>query len=406
MKQIKYLLKREFRLFFTNRTMLSVFFLAPVFYALLIGFTYKSGKVEDIPVIVVNHDNTPLSNQVVEMLQDSKTLKILSYIHEPADLKDETIKTEAAAVIIIPERFEAMMLQKKYPELNVYVNTSNVLTANFATKAIQQTLGTFSAGAEIKALQKRGMNFELAKTQFEPFKANYITLFNTTSNYLVFMWPAMMAVILQQVILLAMAVTFSEEFKRESFIKDFAGKEKYAIFVMTIKCLPIWLFANFNILFFYLCSLYFKIPVPENLWNFFLLTAVFVVAAANLGVLVSILVPDALKATQILMVIASPAFIISGFTWPTSAMPEFIKNFTAIIPLTPYLEALKIMVVQNGADYLTKKHLIHLFILGWVYFIMGWIALKIKIHFLFKKYNISEDYQEEISEDDNPNLII
>ena len=391
MKQINYLLKREFRLFFTNKTMLSVFFMAPVFYALLIGFTYQSGKVENIPVILVNHDNTPLSNQVVEMLQDSKTLKILNYISEPANLKDETIKTEAAAVIVIPERFEAMMLQKKYPEVNVYVNTSNVLTANFATKAIQQILGTFSAGAEIKALQKKGMNADIAKTQFEPFKANYITLFNTTSNYLIFMWPAMMAVVLQQVILLAMAVTFSEEFKRESFLKDFAGKEKYAIVVMTIKCLPIWIFANFNILFFYLCSLYFKIPAPDHIGNFFLLTAAFVIAATNLGVLVSILVPDALKATQILMVIASPAFIISGFTWPSYAMPEFIKSFTAIIPLTPYLEALKIMVVQNGSDFLTKKHLVHLLILGWVYFILGWVALKIKIHFLMKKYKISQN---------------
>lgn len=406
MKQIKYLLKREFYLFFTNRTMLSVFFLAPIFYALLIGFTYQSGKVENIPVIVVNHDQTPLSTQVVEMLQDTKSLKILNYINEPGNLQDETIKMEAAAVIIIPDRFEAMMLQKKYPEMNVYVNTSNVLTANFATKAIQQTLGTFSAGAEIKALQKKGMNADLAKTQFEPFKANYITLFNTTSNYLIFMWPAMMAVVLQQVILLAMAVTFAEEFKRESFIKDFAGKEKYAVVVMAIKCLPIWIFANFNILFFYLCSLYFKIPVPDNLWNFFLITAVFVVAAANLGVLVSILIPDALKATQYLMVIASPAFIISGFTWPTSAMPELIKNFTAIIPLTPYLEALKIMVVQKGSDVLTKKYLIHLLILGWVYFILGWIALKIKIHFLFKKYDITENYQEEMPEEENPNLII
>ena len=395
MKQINYLLKREFRLFFTNKTMLSVFFMAPVFYALLIGFTYQSGKVENIPVILVNHDNTPLSNQVVEMLQDSKSLKILNYISEPANLKDETIKTEAAAVIVIPERFEAMMLQKKYPEVNVYVNTSNVLTANFATKAIQQILGTFSAGAEIKALQKKGMNADIAKTQFEPFKANYITLFNTTSNYLIFMWPAMMAVVLQQVILLAMAVTFSEEFKRESFLKDFAGKEKYAIVVMTIKCLPIWIFANFNILFFYLCSLYFKIPAPDNIGNFFLLTAAFVIAATNLGVLVSILVPDALKATQILMVIASPAFIISGFTWPSYAMPEFIKSFTAIIPLTPYLEALKIMVVQNGSDFLTKKHLVHLLILGWVYFILGWVALKIKIHFLMKKYKISQDLVEK-----------
>lgn len=394
MKQLRYLLRREFRLFFTNRTMLSVFFLAPIVYALLIGFTYEKGKVEHIPVILVNQDQTPLAGQLAEMLADNKTISILNYAEEPANINDEVIRTEAAAVIVIPERFEAAMLQKKYPEVNVYINTSNVLTANFATKAIQQVLGTFSAGAEIKAMQRKGMSAEMAKTQFEPFKANYITLFNTTSNYLIFMWPAMMAVVLQQVILLAMAVTFSEEFKRESFKRDFAGKHKYAILVMTLKCLPVWIFANFNILFFYACSVYFKIPVPENILNFILLTAGFVVAATNLGVLVSILIPDALKATQILMVIASPAFIISGFTWPSSAMPVFIRFFSDIIPLTPYLEALKIMVVQQGSDTLTQRYFIHIFILGWVYFILAWAALKIKIHFLFKKYQIDETGQQ------------
>lgn len=398
MKQIKYLLKREFRLFFTNTTMLSVFFLAPLVYALLIGFTYQSGKVTDIPVIVIDQDKTPMSQQIVDMLEDNKSLKILNYQAEPSSLKDEVIKTEAGAVVIIPERFEAGILQKKYPELNVYINTSNVLTANFASKAIQLTVGTFSAGAEMKALQKKGMNVDQAKISFEPFKANYITLFNTTSNYLVFMWPALMAVVLQQVILLAMAVTFSEEFKRDSFVIDFAGKQKYAVLVMAIKCLPVWLFSNFNLLIFYLCGIYFKIPMPENVLNFFSVTALFVVASTNLGVLVSILIPNALKATQILMIIASPAFIISGFTWPTYAMPEMITRFTEIIPLTPYLQALKIMVVQHGADQLTQKYFWHLFILGWIFFILGWVALKIKIRILFKEYHLSADTETAVED--------
>ena len=68
----------------------------------------------------------------------------------------------------------------------------------------------------------------------------------------------MMAVVLQQVILLAMAVTFSEEFKRDSFHKRFCRKHKYAILVMAIKCLPVWIFSNLNILFFYLCSFILK----------------------------------------------------------------------------------------------------------------------------------------------------
>ena len=102
MKQLRYLLRREFYLFFTNKTMLSVFFLAPILYALLMCFTYESGKVTDIPVIVVNYDKTPLSNQLVEMLEDNKTIKVLNYVDEPAVVKDEMIKTNAGSIIIIP----------------------------------------------------------------------------------------------------------------------------------------------------------------------------------------------------------------------------------------------------------------------------------------------------------------
>ena len=394
MKSTFYLIKREFRLFLSNTTLLSVFFLAPIIYAFLIGFTYKEGKVTDIPVLVVNQDNSPLSFQLIEMLEDTQSLKIIPYESEPIDLKNEVIRQDAAAVVTIPERFEAMMLQKKYPEVNVYINTANVLTANFASKSLQLTLGTFSAGAEIKALQKGGLSAEIAATQYEPFKTNFITMFNTSSNYLVFMWPAMMAVVLQQVILLAMAVTFSEELKRKTFIEDFVERKTYAVVVMAIKSLPVWVFSLFNILVFFIYSKYLMIPVPADFWNFMLLTGVFVLACTNLGVFFSILIPNALKATQVLMVIASPAFIISGFTWPVYAMPEFIQRLTDIIPLTPYLEALKILVVQQGSAPLTQSFFWHLLVMAFVYFILAWVVLKIKLvrlHRLHSPKKIKKD---------------
>ncbi len=390
MKHFLYLIKREFRLFLKNSTLRSVFLLAPLVYALIIGFTYQKGKTENLPIIVINQDHTPLANQVVEMLRDNKTVTVLEYPQEPASIKDEVIRTGAAAVVILPSRFEADILQKKYPEVNVYINTSNIMTANFASKAIQVTLGTLSAGMEIKTLQRRGMTAEMAKTQYEPFKANYITLFNTTSNYLYFMWPAMMAVVLQQVILLAMAVSFAAEFERENFIRDFAGKEKYAVLVMLVKNLPIWVFSTTNIIIFYLIGRHFMIPMPEEWLYFIVITGLFVVACSNLGVMVSIILPDALKVTQILMVIASPAFLISGYTWPRDAMPELIRWTTDIIPLTPYLEAMKILVIEKGNTALTQPYLIHLLVLAVVYFVIGWVVLKFKIHRLFREYHLSE----------------
>ncbi|HIB8179626.1 TPA: ABC transporter permease [Elizabethkingia anophelis] len=395
MKEFLRLLKREFKLFVANDTLRSVFFLAPILYAVLLGFVYQSGKVENIPVLVVDRDNTPLSNQLADMLDDNSSIKVIKYIQEPQSIKDEVIKNEAAAVVMIPAKFEADMLQKKYPELNVYVNTGNVLTANFASKALQLTIGTFSAGASIKGLQKMGMPAVKAATQYEPFKTNYITLFNTTSNYLIFMWPAMLAVVLQQVILLAMAVSFAAEFQRGSFIKEYYGMRRWAFPTMLIKVIPIWFFSILIVGIYYLMHMIFKVPMPEGIFNFILLTAVFVGSASFLGVFISILIPDALKATQILMVLASPSFIISGFTWPLSAMPAAVQFLANIIPLTPFLQAFKILLIQKGSVELTFPYLQHLIILLIVYGVLGWIALKIKLWKMFRYLKPEEEKSED-----------
>ncbi|MCL1034369.1 ABC transporter permease [Elizabethkingia anophelis] len=395
MKEFLRLLKREFKLFVANDTLRSVFFLAPILYAVLLGFVYQSGKVENIPVLVVDRDNTPLSNQLTDMLDDNSSIKVIKYIQEPQSIKDEVIKNEAAAVVMIPAKFEADMLQKKYPELNVYVNTGNVLTANFASKALQLTIGTFSAGASIKGLQKMGMPAVKAATQYEPFKTNYITLFNTTSNYLIFMWPAMLAVVLQQVILLAMAVSFAAEFQRGSFIKEYYGMRRWAFPTMLIKVIPIWFFSILIVGIYYLMHMIFKVPMPEGIFNFILLTAVFVGSASFLGVFISILIPDALKATQILMVLASPSFIISGFTWPLSAMPTAVQFLANIIPLTPFLQAFKILLIQKGSVELTFPYLQHLIILLIVYGVLGWIALKIKLWKMFRYLKPEEEKSED-----------
>ncbi|MBZ4189874.1 ABC transporter permease [Niabella beijingensis] len=384
MKEFLRLLKREFKLFVGNATLRTVFFLAPVFYATLLGFVYKSGKVENTPVIVIDRDNTPLSGQLVEMLSDNKSIKVLRYLQEPVSINDEVIRYEAAAVVVIPPKFEAGMLQKKYPEINVYVNTGNMMTANFATKALQLTIGTFSAGAAMKGLQKMGMNPGRAATQYEPFKTNYITLFNTTSNYLIFMWPAMLAVVLQQVILLAMAVSFAAEFQRGSFTKEYYSMRRWAFPTMLIKVIPIWVFSILIVCIYYGMHIIFRVPIPRGILNFMLLSAFFVGSASFLGVFISILIPDALKATQILMVLASPAFIISGFTWPLNAMPGFVQFIANIIPLTPFLQAFKILLIQKGAVELTFPYLQHLGILLILYAFLGWVALKIKMRSLFK----------------------
>src|SRR5690606_41029010 len=66
------------------------------------------------------------------------------------------IENDAACVVLIPKGFEKDVLTKQYPEITTIVNTSNVLTANYASGALQVVLGTLKVGTQIETLRKQG----------------------------------------------------------------------------------------------------------------------------------------------------------------------------------------------------------------------------------------------------------
>ncbi len=392
-----HLVKREFSLFLKNATLRSVFILAPVIYALLFAFVYKEGKVTHLPVIVVDKDNSPMSNQLIGMLQDNEGLSVKKVRYESTDLKKEIIRQNASALVVIPERFEAEMLQKRYPEIVTYINTSNLLTANFSSKAIQSTLGTFSAGAEIKALQRKGMSASQAATQYEPFKANYIRLYNETGNYLTFMWPAMLAVILQQVILLAMAVSFAQEFEKHTFAKEFLGYTRSTFGAILVKVMPVWVLSVAHVMVFYIFHKIFRAPLPQHIFNFAVISSLFVMSVSFLGTFLSILIPDSLRATQVLMVISTPGFIIGGFTWPSASMPLAIQYLADILPLTPFLQAFKILLIQGGELSDTMPYILHLLCLVLIFGLLSVIALKLKVRKELKKLPSASEAEQQVA---------
>ncbi len=379
MKDLNYLLKREFRLFFSNTTLISVMVLAPVIYAILIGFVYKEGKVTELPVIVVDMDNSPMSRQLIDMIEDNERLGIIAVKSENTGTQDDLVREQAVLAVVIPERFEADVLQKKYPEINTFINTSNLLTANLASQGIQTVLGTFNAGIDMQALKKKGVPAELAGTQYEPFKANYIRLFNPTGNYFVFMWPAILAVVLQQVLLLGFAVSFAAEFRNRTFRSEIISHTRSSVTAIFVKSLPMWLTTIGILAFYYLMHGLFHAPMPQQPWNFVATTTLFVLAITFMGIFFSVLIPDALKATQILMMLSTPAFLIGGFTWPVSAMPAGVQFLANMIPLTPFLNAHKILLIENGSLYHVLPYLKHLALQIAVYGVLAIGLLQVKM---------------------------
>jgi len=368
------LLKREFKLFWQNKILRMLFIGAPILYGILLGYVYGKGKVTDLPIVVVDEDRSEMSAKAIQMFDDNEVLNMSALFYDQNNLSQIAIDKEAACVVIIPKGFEKMVLTKKYPEIVTIVNASNVLTANYASSALQVCLGTLKVGVQMETLRKQGTPENLISSQYEPFKTTFIKKYNRGTNYMYFLWPGVLAGVLQQVLLLGLALSFASEHEKGTF-KKLVEICPSLFKLIWIKIIP-YLIMSFGLwILYWLFTLWFRIPLYDNILPLTIVAGVFVLSVCFIGILVSILIPSQLKATEVLMVIATPSFILSGFTWPLSQMPVWVQGIANLIPLTHFLKAFRILIVENGTFSQTYGAILNLIIIGTVCAVISYISL-------------------------------
>ena len=384
MRHFSTLLNREFKMFWQNKVLRLLFIGAPLLYGILLGYVYGKGKVTDLPIVVVDEDRSEMSSKAIQMFEDNEVLNIASLLYDQNNLSQIAIEKEATCVVIIPKGFEKMVLTKKYPEVVTIVNASNVLTANYASSALQLCLGTLKIGVQMETLRKLGTPEKLIGSQYEPFKTTFIKKYNRSTNYMYFLWPGVLAAVLQQVLLLGLALSFAAEFEHGTF-KKLVQKCPSMFKLIWVKIIP-YMIMSFGLwILFWLFTLWFRIPLYDNLFPLTIIAGIFVLAVSFMGILVSILIPSQLKATEILMVVATPSFILSGFTWPLSQMPVWIQGIANVIPLTHFLRAFRILIIEDGTFSQTFGAISNLLIIGSICAILAYIALYYKRKSILKE---------------------
>ncbi|WP_271423952.1 ABC transporter permease [Aequorivita sinensis] len=378
------LLRIEFKRIFANDVLLAIFFGAPVLYGILFGYVYQQAKVVDLPIVIIDQDRSPTSDKIIDAFGDNEGLLVSDVRYTAGNLIDEMPTQQYAAVITLPSNFEADVFQKKHPEIRVDLNMANILNANTASNHIQAVLLTLNAGMEIEGLKKQGMHPAQAKASYESFKININKLYNSTGNYVTFMLPGLLGGIMQQIIFLAMALVFSRDFE-DGYFGTLVKESKSSLYLIALKTTPFLIMLPLIWLVVALFFPYFNVDI--NIFNFpmFVLVVLLTFASIFIGMLFSIAIPSQLKATELLMVISTPAFILSGFTWPTMAIPDAITNIAQFIPLTQFLSGFRKIAFYDGDLASIKPELGMLFIIMTVSFIAMVILLQLKIRLHRKK---------------------
>ncbi|WP_026450223.1 ABC transporter permease [Aequorivita capsosiphonis] len=384
MKKFKRLVRIEFKRIFSNNVLLAILFGAPILYGFLFGYVYQQAKVVDLPIVIIDQDRSPTTDKIIDAFQDNESLLVSDVRYSAGDIKAEMPIKQYAAVVTLPTDFEANVFQKKHPEIRVDLNMANILNANTASKSIQSVLMTLNAGMEIEGLKKQGMHPTQAFSQYESFKINFNKLYNSTGNYVTFMLPGLLAGIMQQVIFLAMALVFARDFE-DGYFGSLIKESKSSLYHIALKATPFLLMLPFMWLAVSLFFPYFNIDADIFNFPMLVLTILLTLASMVIGMLFSIAIPSQLKATELLMVISTPAFILSGFTWPTMAIPSAITNIAQFIPLTQFLSGFRKIAFYGGNLASIKTEIGILLLITAVAFMVMVILLQVKIRLFEKK---------------------
>lgn len=373
MSYIIELIIEELKAIFTNKYYIFLVCLWPFIDCLFLGGIYFFGNVKNMPIAVIDNDNTKISRTITRYFNTSYAFDVFYRINNFDELKQLIIENKVAMGLYIPKDTQKNI--KKFIPVNIgfYIDGSNYLTANLSEIEGTNILTTINVGLRTTMMKKKGIQSRQVNDMRLPIKNDTSKLFNPTYHYGYFLTPGLWISILGQLLLMFGALTIGKTLEIKNFtIKNIFGFIFAKLFVYSIISL-IYIEILFRIFF-----PAFQIPFDGNTFGAVILSMLFIIATILLGMFMSALTGNRIDALKGCLLVGAPAFLLSGYTWPLEQMPVILRTISHFIPLTPYLEGFRKIFQQNMTiEYIFPfaNTLIFLMIL---YFTVTWLCLYVR----------------------------
>ncbi len=133
---------RDLKKFRRNPVVLSMSIFMPIIYLLFLGNSFQ-GKLLDLPLAVVNKDSGPYSDDLIDNLRaveaGPKTLAIYR-IKDQNDAINDIKKGKYKAGLIIPSNFSESIIVKRRPELGLFLDNTDSISASAIRAVVQGAL--------------------------------------------------------------------------------------------------------------------------------------------------------------------------------------------------------------------------------------------------------------------------
>ncbi|QGY42266.1 hypothetical protein GM418_00915 [Maribellus comscasis] len=341
--------KRELRRIFHNPAYRFLLLLGPIIGIGLLFFIFHKGVVKELPVAIVDRDNSTLSIKITNALDASSDADV--WVQTPDIFKAREMLKQGLveAIVVIPYETEKSVFQGVQAEIPVYINGTNVLKAGILQRSVLTTIKTISGSVQLQKLMMSGKNEEEAMARIVPVNIQRHVLFNPFTNYSYFLNSALMYVMLFLFVLLSSIYTLGNELKRGTGLDLLETSRNSVRLAIVGKLLPYTVI--FSVFALFINILLYKIDgMPLN-GNYLIIFGAQFVTILTYQLMALIFVGTTINLRLALSIASAYSMMgitFSGLTFPLEAMPEFAQIFASIFPFT-WWEKLFISQSLRGA---------------------------------------------------------
>ena len=305
------------------------------FFALL----FNQGAIRNIPIAVLDEDNTTLSRKVAQMIDDTPTALVARDIQSMAEGERLIREGKIMAVVQIPAFFEKNILSNSQTHLESYVSGTNITVNGLLSKDIQTAVTTFTGGIQLQVLMKQGLTQRQAMAQLMPVRFDRHVLFNPHINYGYYLSPSFMPMMLMIFVVMVTVFSIGTELKHATSREWMAAGNDSVAAALVGKVLPIT--AVMFLISLVMLLINFKIvgtPLNGSLTVILVGTLLFILSYQSISVLIVSLLANLRLSLSIGGGYSVLAFTFSGLTFPIMAMWEPMQWVSKIFPFTFYTD--------------------------------------------------------------------
>lgn len=309
----------------------------PIMVTLFFTSMMNNGQPVEMPVGVVDLDNTATTRALIRKLDAFQTSKVVANYGNMNEARNAIQRNKIYAFIYFPKGTTEALLSARQPKISFYY-TMTSLTAGSLLFRDLKTISTLGSAAVGQAtLTAKGLTPGQIKTFLQPIAIDLHLINNPTVDYNMYLSNMLIPGCLMLFIFLITAYSIGTElkFKRS---KEWLAVADNNIYVALIgKLLPqflVFLTVMYGYMYYTFGVLQF--PHPGGTWHIMLLGFLAVVSSQGFGAFAFGLMPSLRMSMSICSLWAVLSFTMSGTTFPLWAMDPPFGTVAQMFPLRHY----------------------------------------------------------------------